>query len=170
MLALLVPSCARPQYYTPGKERVARMGQDGAARRLAELLMTSQGPAAYDVRLGPGVVAFKCQQILVEGTRYDSMGATTTHLACPGASVVELRFLEIASIEVKQPDYFVSLHDADKLRIFMVKFGSRQEALEFVDLLAWFRDAAAQATSAAAPALVVQFTREATAFTPKSNP
>jgi hypothetical protein len=164
---LLAASCARPDYYTPSTQRVENMGVEAAARRLAERLIKAEAPLANDVQYSAEAISFACLEREVEiPGRFESGVGAVTRMRCPGPSArTNLRFLDITRIEIVQPEYIVTLQDADRGNLFTVKFMSRGEAFELVDLLAWFRDLAARASEAAVPPLVVELTRDATQFT-----
>jgi hypothetical protein len=164
---LLATSCAKPHYYTPSTQRVDNMGVEAAARRLAERLIKAEGPLASDVQYSAEAVSFVCLDRLVAiPGRFESGAGAVTRMTCPSPSErANLHFLDITRIEIVQPEYIVTLLNADKRLLFRVKLMSREAAFELVDLLAWFRDSAARASEAVVPPLVVELTRDATPFT-----
>lgn len=154
------------RHYTPDTAWVAGLGPAGPAARLGALLAAAEGPIVYDLRISSQVLAFACRDAFVdEPSRFGSHDSAVHRYTCPRPG--ELRFAAIASIEVLQPSYVVTLRDAGQQRLLVTKLRTRADALALVDLLAWYRASAVQSTSA--PALVVELTRTPSMATDKTS-
>ena len=166
---LVWPGCGGARYYTPRTDEVRALPPDQAAQRLTHLLRNAEGPAIYQVRKSTERLVFDCGETYVEDNgRYGDAAATVHNLACPD-NPMDIRFAAIARIELEQPTNLLTLQDAAGERIFTIKQRTNEEALALVDLLAWYRDVAVQASPVPAPALVIELTRKSSLLRDKTN-
>lgn len=161
--ALLVTALCIAIGCAPGAQTYSSAAQPSespadAEARIQVLLNQALAPQMQDVRVESDALTFQCWEAAVREHALSSSSRAQILLRCP-SPYVHIPIATIASIDIAQPQHYLTFKDASGRTILTLRPRTNPESLALVNALRVTRDQIAQRSADALPPLDVRYTR-----------